>query len=215
MLHELLTFVLATLVLAVIRVAWVLSRRRGTASTRSGSRPVRVMAVLGSGGHTKEMFGLLRALNTKNYRPFTFVVANTDDKSQHKLAEFRKDMGLSEEQTPVQLVTRNREVGGSFAAAVPKTIAGFVCSIWQVFKERPDLVLCNGPGTCLPTILAAFVIKVLGLKDVRIIFAESWCRTSTLSLTGKIVYPIVDRFIVQWPELIDKYPRAEHVGWLF
>ena len=108
MLHELLTFVLATLVLAVIRVAWVLSRRRGTASTRSGSRPVRVMAVLGSGpssrcrihpvkrtaagGHTKEMFGLLRALNTKNYRPFTFVVANTDDKSQHKLAEFRKDM---------------------------------------------------------------------------------------------------------------------------
>lgn len=49
MLHELLTFVLATLILAVIRVAWVLSRRRGTASTRSGSRPVRVMAVLGSG----------------------------------------------------------------------------------------------------------------------------------------------------------------------
>ena len=49
MLLELLTFVLATLVLAVIRVAWVLSRRRGTASIRSGSRPVRVMAVLGSG----------------------------------------------------------------------------------------------------------------------------------------------------------------------
>ena len=45
-----------------------------------------------AGGHTKEMFGLLRALNTKNYRPITFVVANTDDKSQHKLAEFRKDM---------------------------------------------------------------------------------------------------------------------------
>lgn len=33
-----------------------------------------------------------------------------------------------------------------------------------------------------------------------------------MSLSGKIVYQIADRFVVQWPLLKDKYPRAKYMG---
>lgn len=49
-------------------------------------------------------------------------------------------------------------------------------------------------------------------KDVRIIYVESAARVKTLSLTGKILYLIADRFFVQWPKLLEKYKYAEYIG---
>ena len=38
--------------------------------------------------------------------------------------------------------------------------------------------------------------------------------TGEISLTGKILYHlrIADSFIVQWPELLEKYPKASYLG---
>ena len=33
-----------------------------------------------------------------------------------------------------------------------------------------------------------------------------------LSLTGRLLYPIVDKFIVHWPELREQYPRSRLVS---
>ena len=52
----------------------------------------------------------------------------------------------------------------------------------------------------------------LGLADTRIVFCESFCRVKHLSLTGKLLYPIADRFVVQWPELTQGHRRAEYIG---
>ena len=65
-----------------------------------------------------------------------------------------------------------------------------------------------GAGTCLPVCLAALFWRAVGLVDSRIIFVESFCRVQSLSLTGKILYPIADRFVVQWPDLTQRYCRA-------
>lgn len=54
--------------------------------------------------------------------------------------------------------------------------------------------------------------QVLGLKDVAVVYVESFARVRSLSLTGKLLYPFVDRFIVQWPYLEAKYPKAEFKG---
>jgi len=54
----------------------------------------------------------------------------------------------------------------------------------------------------------------LGFKFVKIIFIESFARVEHLSLTGKILYYLADRFLVQWPELKQQYPRSEHLGLL-
>lgn len=42
-------------------------------------------------------------------------------------------------------------------------------------------------------------MQILGLSYTRIIYVESFARVSTLSLSGKLVRPFVDTFVVQWP----------------
>lgn len=73
-------------------------------------------------------------------------------------------------------------------------------------------VLCNGPGTCIPLCVAGLLLGILGIKKVLIVYAESICRVQTLSLTGKILYPVSDYFFVQWSSLRDKYPKSIFLG---
>ncbi|KAL2828710.1 oligosaccharide biosynthesis protein Alg14-like protein [Aspergillus cavernicola] len=54
---------------------------------------------------------------------------------------------------------------------------------------------------------------------LRTIFVESWARVTTLSLSGKILLPFADRFLVQWPALGGKsawkgMKKTEYVGFL-
>lgn len=76
----------------------------------------------------------------------------------------------------------------------------------------PSQLLLNGPGTCIPVAAAAFFLQLFGLARVRLVFAESFCRVSDLSLSGKLLYPFASLFIVMWPELLRRYPRARHLG---
>ena len=75
--------------------------------------------------------------------------------------------------------------------------------LWAVFwalqilcRERPDVVVSLGAEIALPFFYWA---KFLG---IRTIFIESWCRVEDLSRTGKLVYPVADVFLVQWPQLL-------------
>lgn len=64
----------------------------------------------------------------------------------------------------------------------------------------------------MPVCFSAFLLRVLGIADARIIYVESFCRVDKLSLSGKLLYHIADRFIVQWPQLLSQYKRAEYLG---
>ena len=103
-------------------------------------------------------------------------------------------------------VRRAREVGQSFGSSVPSTLHALWACVQLLWTAVPELVLVNGPGTCVPV---AVLARLFGS---RVIFAESWCRVSTLSLTGCIMYWVAHRFVVHWPELVDRYPRAEYLG---
>ena len=87
-------------------------------------------------------------------------------------------------------------------------------SFSTVFRHKPDLILCNGPGTCVPICLAAFVMRVFYLNNTKTIYVESICRVKTLSLSGKILYHFADQFLVQWEELQILYPKAKYLGLL-
>lgn len=95
----------------------------------------------------------------------------------------------------------------------------------------PDVILANGPATAVCIILAARILRLFhyltallfGRKGIasdfqlRTIFVESWARVTTLSLSGKLLLPFVDRFLVQWPGLEGKmaWPgmrKTEYVG---
>ncbi|KAH6581351.1 hypothetical protein BASA60_002472 [Batrachochytrium salamandrivorans] len=80
-----------------------------------------------------------------------------------------------------------------------------------VFKS-PDVILCNGPGTCVPMAVLAVWLRCMGIINTRVVYVESLARVQDLSLSGKILYRIVDQFVVQWPQLKMKYPNAVYVG---
>eukprot|EP00244_Chara_vulgaris_P003554 TRINITY_DN1658_c0_g1_i2.p1 TRINITY_DN1658_c0_g1~~TRINITY_DN1658_c0_g1_i2.p1 ORF type:complete len:220 (+),score=17.77 TRINITY_DN1658_c0_g1_i2:91-750(+) len=111
-------------------------------------------------------------------------------------------------------VYRSREVGQSYFTSVGSTLLACVHAAYLVFRVQPDVILCNGPGTCLPVCVAGFLLKVTGLRWVTMIFVESVCRVQKLSLTGILFYKfrLMDQFYVQWESLLQKYPGTIFVG---
>ena len=79
-------------------------------------------------------------------------------------------------------------------------------SLMIFLREKPDIVLTLGAGAALPICLWA---KLFGKK---VVFIECFSRVTDLTLTGKLLYPWADLFLVQWQELCTKYPRAKYVG---
>jgi len=74
-----------------------------------------------------------------------------------------------------------------------------------------DILILNGPGTCFVLCAAIYVNKFLGLPAPKLLYVESFARVQSLSLSGTLLRPFVDRFIVQWPQLETK---GEYHGWL-
>lgn len=66
-------------------------------------------------------------------------------------------------------------------------------------NEKPDLVLSTGSEIAIP---AFFLARLMGIKTI---FIESWCRISTKSFTGRVLYYVSETFLVQWPQLLKIY----------
>ncbi|KAE9042347.1 hypothetical protein PR003_g13674 [Phytophthora rubi] len=178
-------------------------------NVKAAGRQIRVMAVLGSGGHTTELLKLMKRLKREVYTPITFVVAETDKTSQ---AKTELDWNPTETDS-FAVIPRSREVGQSWSSTVWTTLRSFQSCLGLVYNRRPHLVLCNGPGTCIPICAAVLLFRVLGIQsDSKIVFCESFARVQHLSLTGKLLYYVADEFVVQWPQLQAKYPRTKHLG---
>ena len=185
---------------AVVLLALLVRCRRGR---RDGSK-IATLVVLGSGGHTAKMLRLLTDFDFDRYGPLTLVTAATDTTSRAKAERELPQAALSTARWAA--IPRAREVGQSFGSSVPSTLKALCACVRLIWTASPDLVLVNGPGTCVP-------VAVLGrLFGSRVIFVESWCRVESLSLTGRIMYWVAHRFVVHWPELARRYPRAEYLG---
>ena len=82
-------------------------------------------------------------------------------------------------------------------------------SIYLYIKIQPDYIITTGAHTAGPM---CYLGKILGS---RIIYIESFANVNTKTVTGKLVYPIADRFYVQWEEMKKLYPNAVYGGWIF
>ncbi len=88
-------------------------------------------------------------------------------------------------------------------------IVGAVLSVHAVFVERPDVVITTGAGI---VVFFCVLAKLLGAK---LIFIESMARVERPTLTARFLYPFSDLFIVQWPDLLKFFPKAQYMGRLF
>lgn len=78
-----------------------------------------------------------------------------------------------------------------------------------LFRERPDVIISSGAAVAVPFF---YVGKLLGAK---LVYVEVFDRIDKPTVTGKMVYPIVDKFIVQWEEMKKVYPKAINLGSIF
>ena len=81
---------------------------------------------------------------------------------------------------------------------------------WKVLRrEKPDLIISSGAAVAVPFF---YLGKLMGKK---LIYIEVYDRIDKATLTGRLVYPIVDCFIVQWEEQKKVYKKAVNLGGIF
>ena len=89
---------------------------------------------------------------------------------------------------------------------IKNLIKNTILAISLLRKERPDVIISSGAASAVPFF---YIGKLMGIK---LVYIEVYDRVSTPTLTGKLVYPVTDAFIVQWDEQQKIYPKAINLG---
>lgn len=155
---------------------------------------MRLMIVLGSGGHTKEMIRLVDLLGS-DYE-YCYLVCADDELSPQKI----KTPGA------VYGVIRPRLLNIGVLTIGLRTLWSAGQAFVALCRTRPHAIISAGPGIAVP---ACVLAKFLGIK---VIYIETGSRVFALSTSGKILSHFADLFIVQWPELLSACPAAVYAG---
>ena len=83
---------------------------------------------------------------------------------------------------------------GPNARSIKNILRNVLLASRVLHRQRPDVMLSTGGGITVPFFLVG---KLFG---ARLVFVDSVTRIRGASLTGRLVYPLCDRFFVQWPE---------------
>lgn len=90
-----------------------------------------------------------------------------------------------------------------------KFLYNCIKTVFLFIKIRPKVVVTTGTHTAVPM---CYLAKLFGRK---VIFIETFANSTTKTLSGKLVYPIADLFIVQWESILELYPKAVFSGWIY
>ena len=93
--------------------------------------------------------------------------------------------------------------------SIKALIINTVKALKVVLKERPDLIISTGAAPAIPFF---YIGKLFGAKTI---YIEVFDRINTATISGKICYFVADRFIVQWEEMKQVYPKAINLGSIF
>ncbi len=82
-------------------------------------------------------------------------------------------------------------------------------SLFLYFRIHPDYIITTGAHTAGPM---CYIGKIFGS---RIIYIETFANIDTKTITGRMVYPIADKFIVQWHSMKKHYSDCIDGGWIY
>lgn len=146
---------------------------------------MKTLLVCSPGGHLQQMLALEPAWRDTDRVWVTLQGADVG----YLLADERVELGHGPTNRSILNLLRN---------------LGFA---WRTIRrERPEAIVSTGAGLAVPFFL-------LGrLHGVRCVYVESVTRTESISLSGRMVYPLASRFFVQWPAVAEQRRRAEYAG---
>lgn len=89
---------------------------------------------------------------------------------------------------------------------IKNLIRNTILAVKVLRKERPELIISSGAAVSVPFF---YLGKLFGAK---LIYIEVFDRIDKPTLSGRLVYPITDKFIVQWEEQKQVYKKAINLG---
>ncbi|KAF7458232.1 glutamate-5-semialdehyde dehydrogenase [Cryptosporidium felis] len=133
-------------------------------TTVESGQKIEILVVLGSGGHTAELLMLIKEMDLKNKVSLSCVVADTDRFSRDKALEaFSQNLQIKKEAVEKYVkfysIKRSREVGQSYFTSLFTTLISFFESFGIFARNKFDLILVNGPGTCIPICFAFLFLE--------------------------------------------------------
>lgn len=154
----------------------------------------KVLFISSTGGHFNEMMQLKPMF--KNY---DYHIITEKDKSTYSLKE-----EYGEKIDYLVFGTKDHILTYPF-----KFIYNCFKSLVLFIKIRPKYIITTGTHTAVPM---CYLGKIFGSK---IIFIETFANINAKTLSGRLIYPIANLFIVQWESMLKLYPKAIYGGWIF
>ena len=145
----------------------------------------KVLFISSTGGHLRELMKLEPLFKYYDYSLITEKDSTTENlKNRYKIYY-------------VPYSTRSKIITYLF-----KYSFVILKSIFLFIKIKPDVIVSTGTHTAVPI---CFLGKIC---NKNIVYIETYANITRKTLTGKIIYPISDLFIVQWEKMKKLYPKA-------
>jgi len=152
---------------------------------------VKIGVVSSEGGHLIEALNILDSFEGNDIFSITYDVPHIKDFSDPRI---KRTYFVGMGKTRLRLFFR-------LLFSTFKFIRIFI-------KEKPKILFSTGSEIAIP----AFYIGKL-FFGTKLIFVESIAKFHEPSVTGKVIYPIADLFMVPWQSLLKAYgPKAQFVG---
>lgn len=154
----------------------------------------RVIFISSTGGHFSELMTLKPIFSDYDYHLITERTASTKSlKNEYKGRMHYLVFG-----------TRVHKIRYFFKAFY-NTLKSLVLFI----KIRPHAIVTTGTHTAMPMCIIAHVF------GAKVIFIETYANVYTPTGSGKFIYKFADKFVVQWEEMLEVYPKATYIGGVF
>lgn len=89
---------------------------------------------------------------------------------------------------------------------IPLVLCNSILSLRYYWKYRPQVIISTGALSTVP-------LCIIGkLFDSRVMFIESFAKTNSPTVTGKLMYHVADVFFVQRESMLKFYPKAIFKG---
>ena len=172
----------------------------------------KIIYISSMGGHLKELLALKKSM--KHFKSY-IVTEKTDATS------FLKDLQKTKNNKSTNNCNNDNDIFFEEVYYLPygtkkNIFKYFIIFLMMIFKSiyillkiRPKAIVTTGTHTAVPI---CYIGKIFGVK---IVYIETFANITTKTLAGKIIYPIADKFIVQWESMQKLYPKSEYFGGVF
>lgn len=153
----------------------------------------KVLFISSEGGHFSELLQLTKTMNKYN----SFIVTEKNFLSNESKINYG---------TRIKFLLNTKPKKPSYIILAPINI---LYSLYYFIKINPDVIITTGAHTA---VAMCYIAKLFGRK---IIYIETFANLESKTVTGRLVHPIADAFVVQWESMLKLYPDAIYLGGVY